>query len=147
MHALCIWRCENARFLKSFFMHYKKIFKKKSFHSSCLFQPVPSIHDMMSAPHTIMSVPVSCPTLCSLHAPSYLFRLTGHTSCPLYAPPYLFRLTGHSSCPLYAHRICSGSLATHHTTIIKVLFAEMYVNVVFVIRCLYSAVSLTLVKE
>ena len=29
----------------------------------------------------------------------------------------------------------------------KVLFAEMYVNVVFVIRCLYSAVSLTLVKE
>ena len=32
-------------------------------------------------------------------------------------------------------------------TIIKVLFAEMYVNVFFVIRCLYSAVSLTLVKE
>ena len=32
-------------------------------------------------------------------------------------------------------------------TIIKVLFAEMYVNVVFVIRCLYSAVSLTLLKE
>ena len=32
-------------------------------------------------------------------------------------------------------------------TIIKVLFAEMYVNVVFVIRCLYSVVSLTLVKE
>ena len=32
-------------------------------------------------------------------------------------------------------------------TIIKVLFAEMYVNVVFVIRCLYSAVSLTLVKK
>ena len=32
-------------------------------------------------------------------------------------------------------------------TIIKVLFAEMYVNVVFVIRCLYSTVSLTLVKE
>ena len=32
-------------------------------------------------------------------------------------------------------------------TIIKVLFAEMYVNVVFVIRCLYSAMSLTLVKE
>ena len=32
-------------------------------------------------------------------------------------------------------------------TIIKVLFAEMYVNVVFVIRCLYSAVSLTLAKE
>ena len=31
--------------------------------------------------------------------------------------------------------------------IIKVLFAEMYVNVVFVIRCLYSAVSLSLVKE
>ena len=31
-------------------------------------------------------------------------------------------------------------------TIIKVLFAEMYVHVVFVIRCLYSAVSLTLVK-
>ena len=31
--------------------------------------------------------------------------------------------------------------------IIKVLFAERYVNVVFVIRCLYSAVSLTLVKE
>ena len=31
--------------------------------------------------------------------------------------------------------------------IIKVLFAEMYVNVVFVIRGLYSAVSLTLVKE
>ena len=27
-----------------------------------------------------------------------------------------------------------------------VLFAEMYVNVVFVIRCLYSAVSLTLVE-
>ena len=32
-------------------------------------------------------------------------------------------------------------------TIIKVLFAEMYVNAVFVIRCLYSAVRLTLVKE
>ena len=32
-------------------------------------------------------------------------------------------------------------------TIIKVLFAEMYANVVFVIRCLYSAVNLTLVKE
>ena len=31
--------------------------------------------------------------------------------------------------------------------IIKVLFAEMYVNVFFVIRCLYSTVSLTLVKE
>ena len=28
-----------------------------------------------------------------------------------------------------------------------VLFAEMYINVVSVIRCLYSAVSLTLVKE
>ena len=33
-------------------------------------------------------------------------------------------------------------------TIIKVLFAEMYVDVFFlVIICLYSAVSLTLVKE
>ena len=32
-------------------------------------------------------------------------------------------------------------------TIIKVVFAEMCVNVVFVIRCLYSAVSLVLVKE
>ena len=32
-------------------------------------------------------------------------------------------------------------------TIIKVLFAEMYVNVVFVIIFLYSAVCLTLVKE
>ena len=32
-------------------------------------------------------------------------------------------------------------------TIIKVLFAEMYVNVFFVIKCLYSAVSLTLAKE
>ena len=32
-------------------------------------------------------------------------------------------------------------------TIIKVLFAETYVNVIFVIRCLYSAVSLTQVKE
>ena len=32
-------------------------------------------------------------------------------------------------------------------TIIKVLFAEMYVSVVFVIRRLYSAVSLNLVKE
>ena len=32
-------------------------------------------------------------------------------------------------------------------TIIKVLFTEMYVHVVFVIRCLYSAVSLSLVKE
>ena len=32
-------------------------------------------------------------------------------------------------------------------TIITVLFAEMYVNVVFVIRCLYSAVSLTRVEE
>ena len=31
--------------------------------------------------------------------------------------------------------------------IIEVLFAEMYVNAVFVIRCLYSAVSLTSVKE
>ena len=28
-----------------------------------------------------------------------------------------------------------------------VLFAEMYVNVVFVLRCLYSTVSLTPVKE
>ena len=26
-------------------------------------------------------------------------------------------------------------------TIIKILFAEIYVNVVFVIRCLYSTVS------
>ena len=32
-------------------------------------------------------------------------------------------------------------------TMVKVLFAEMYVNVDFVIRCLYSAVSLTLAKE
>ena len=32
-------------------------------------------------------------------------------------------------------------------TIINVLFAEMYVNVVFVIRCLYSAVSFIQVKE
>ena len=32
-------------------------------------------------------------------------------------------------------------------TIIKVLFAEMYVNVFFVIRGLYSTASLTLVKE
>ena len=32
-------------------------------------------------------------------------------------------------------------------TISKVLFAEMYANVVFVIRCLYSAVNLTLGKE
>ena len=32
-------------------------------------------------------------------------------------------------------------------TIIKILLAEIYVNVVFVIRCLYSAVNLTLVKE
>ena len=32
-------------------------------------------------------------------------------------------------------------------TIIKVLFPEMYVNVAFVISCLYSAVSLILVKE
>ena len=32
-------------------------------------------------------------------------------------------------------------------TIIKVLFAEMYVNAVFVIRCLYNAVNLTLVKQ
>ena len=32
-------------------------------------------------------------------------------------------------------------------TIITVLFAEMYVNVVLVIICLYSAVSLTLIKE
>ena len=32
-------------------------------------------------------------------------------------------------------------------TTIKVLFAELYVNVVFVIRCIYSAVSLTLIKE
>ena len=34
-------------------------------------------------------------------------------------------------------------------TIIKVLFAEMYVTFlcVCVVRCLYSAVSLTLVKE
>ena len=31
--------------------------------------------------------------------------------------------------------------------IIKVLFVETYANVVFVIRCLYSAVSLTLVRE
>jgi len=32
-------------------------------------------------------------------------------------------------------------------TIIKVVFAEMSVNVVFVIRHVYSTVSLTLVKE
>ena len=32
-------------------------------------------------------------------------------------------------------------------TIIKVLFTKIYVNVAFVIRCLYSAVILTLVKE
>ena len=32
-------------------------------------------------------------------------------------------------------------------TIIKILFSEMYVNVAFVIRCLYGAVSLTLIKE
>ena len=32
-------------------------------------------------------------------------------------------------------------------TIIKILFAEIYVNVVFVIRCLFNSVSLTLVKE
>ena len=32
-------------------------------------------------------------------------------------------------------------------TIMKVLFAEMYVNVVFVILRLYSAMILTLVKE
>ena len=32
-------------------------------------------------------------------------------------------------------------------TLIKVLVAKTYVSVVFVIRCLYSAVSLTLVKE
>ena len=31
--------------------------------------------------------------------------------------------------------------------IIKVLFAEMYVSVVVVIRCLYSAVNLTLVNS
>ena len=31
--------------------------------------------------------------------------------------------------------------------IYKVLFAEVYVNVVFVIKCSYSAVSLTLLKE
>ena len=29
----------------------------------------------------------------------------------------------------------------------KVLFIEMYAKVFFVIRCLYSAVSLTLVRE
>ena len=32
-------------------------------------------------------------------------------------------------------------------TIIKVLFTKIYVNVAFVIRCLYSAVRLTLLKE
>ena len=32
------------------------------------------------------------------------------------------------------------------TTISKIVF-EMYVNVVFVIRCLYNSVSLTLIKE
>ena len=32
-------------------------------------------------------------------------------------------------------------------TISKVLFAEMYVNMFFVIICLYSAMSLTPVKE
>ena len=40
-----------------------------------------------------------------------------------------------------------GAIMVIKATVIKVLFAEMYVNVVFVIRCLYSAVSLTLVKE
>ena len=32
-------------------------------------------------------------------------------------------------------------------TMIKILFAQMYVKVVFLIRLLYSAVSLTLVEE
>ena len=31
--------------------------------------------------------------------------------------------------------------------VVVVVLVEMYANVVFVIRCLYSAVSLTLVKE
>ena len=43
--------------------------------------------------------------------------------------------------------VCVCVLFVIKATIIKVLFAEMYVNVVFVIRCLYSAMSLTLVKE
>ena len=43
---------------------------------------------------------------------------------------------------------CTQDLGiSSHFFSIKVLFAEIYVNVVFVIRCLYSAVSLTLVKE
>ena len=37
--------------------------------------------------------------------------------------------------------------AVEMTTIFKVLLVEMYVNVVFVIRCLYCAVSLTVVRE
>ena len=32
-------------------------------------------------------------------------------------------------------------------TIFKVLFVAMYVNVFFIMSCLYSAVSLTLVRE
>jgi len=32
-------------------------------------------------------------------------------------------------------------------TIFMVVFGEMFFNIVFVIRCLYRAVSLTLVKE
>ena len=42
---------------------------------------------------------------------------------------------------------CVCVLFVTKATIIKVLFAEMYDNVVFVISCLYIAVSLTLVKE
>ena len=43
---------------------------------------------------------------------------------------------------------CSTATVTKAATIIKVLFAEMYVNVVFVvIRCLNSAVSLTVVSS
>ena len=49
------------------------------------------------------------------------------------------------------HKLCvctvRQAITVIKATIIKVLFAEMYVNVVFVIRCLYSAMSLTLVKE
>ena len=41
----------------------------------------------------------------------------------------------------------SLSLSEWSTTVFKVLFVEMYVNVVFVIRCFYSAVSLILVRE
>ena len=66
--------------------------------------------------------------------------------CVCTAVTSLFPLAWHKSvCVCMC--IVQQAIMVIKATIIKVLFAELYVNVVFVIRCFYSAVSLTLIKE